>query len=137
MRATVRRVLLLVWAARADVGWPALGPVLRCGDDAAFARLVAPLSVAVNLSYVATWGSYYDSRARDGTPGAAWTKAALEANPRGGGMRALAWLHADGAGLTSERTTVLTETSDCAGVTSGAGALQAAAIGVARSGGGR
>ena len=47
------------------------------------------------------------------------------------------WLHADGAGLTSEMTTVLTEMSDCAGVTSGAGALQAAAIGVARSGGGR
>ena len=47
------------------------------------------------------------------------------------------WLHADGAGLMSEMTTVLTETSDCAGVTSGAGALQIAAIGVARSGGGR
>ena len=90
------RVLLGLAVAEA-VSWPLLGPTLRVGGDDAFAELVAPVAVAVNLSYVATSGSYYDPAAANATPGPAWAKAALEADPADGGMRALGWLHADGA----------------------------------------
>ena len=90
------RIVLIAAAAEA-FSWPLLGPTLRLGGDEAFAELVAPVAVAVNLSYVATHGSYYDPSAANATPGPAWTKAALEADPADGGMRALAWLHADGA----------------------------------------
>ena len=73
---------LFVGLARADgggaLGWPTLGRVLRCGDDGEFAALVRPLSVAVNLSYVATHGSYFDPAAANETTlgdDDAWTKA--------------------------------------------------------------
>ncbi|CAE7654960.1 rplX [Symbiodinium pilosum] len=73
------------------LGWPTSLEFLSKGSDAEFFEFVNPLADMTELSYTATWGTYYKPSAQNQSV-EGWRRMWPEANPVEGGMRALTFV---------------------------------------------
>jgi len=87
--------------------WPQTLQLLSTGSDAEFGSIVVPLALMTRLTYTSTWGSYFNVSDANATVDG-WTRPGPEANPIGGGMRALTFVQrSTGRGVIAFRGTDL------------------------------